>query len=187
MPPSKEQKPTDARPSSLILDTHHLSPMKLMAKDHEDLLLLSSHLQDAFLPLHGMVFDMKNRIFSMLCHRFCWEHADQHTFEGNPLYHRVSTGLTFHHIHSAHYYGFHEDLLHPHEDYNALENPSLLHHYYPLNLLMIESEPMDAHTSIRLVCSGDKALRLTVDAIHCTMGDISHPWPTHHKPFHHHE
>lgn len=175
---SKEFDPT-LSPS----DSHYLPPLKLIAKDHEDLFIVSSHLQDAFLPLHGMILDMKNRTFSMLCHRFCWEHQE-HTFDNTPIYHRVSTGLTFHTIQSVHHNGLHEDLFHPHDDYDALKDPTLLHHYYPLNLLTLHSESFHHHTLVRLLFSGGKVLKLMVDDIHCTLGDLSPPWPTYHKPSH---
>ena len=115
--------------------TTNFEPLRLLARDLEDLTILSAHLQDALLPLTSMVYEPKIGTFTMLANRFCWEHpAIDH--EGEPMHHRVHSGLCFKNVGKIHHCGF-----------QRKGNARIL------NLLALKSHKSDA---IHLICSGDK-------------------------------
>jgi hypothetical protein len=137
------------------------TPLRLLAKDPEDLMILSAHLQDALLPVVSMVYEPKGSTFSVLANRFCWEHPPI-DHEGAPLYHRVHTGICFHNVDKVYHHGVKrkEEIL---------------------NLLMIKS---DLPSSVHLIFSGDNQIRIDTKDFHCHMGDVQEPWPTRHRPVH---
>ncbi len=146
--------------------TTNLPPLKLIAKDLEDLQILAAHLQDALLPLISINYDSKAKEFTTLTNRFCWEHEPiEH--EGSPLYHRVHSGLTIHNVKRVLYKGFDQHGKHQ-----------------TLNLLTIHGEKPGA---LHMVFSEGHEIRLEIDELHCHLGDVQQPWPTRHKPKHIHE
>lgn len=149
------------------MDTHSLPLLKIAAVDQEDLSIVSAHVQDALIPLHSMYFNEHEGTFSGLCNRFCWEHENHH-FEGEPLFHRVHSGLSFQGVQTVHHRGFD-----PHKEAKTL------------NLLTVKAENgTKGNTHIHLIFSGESEIRLNVKAIQCHLGDLHHPWPTQKKPTH---
>lgn len=59
------------------------SPLKLLARDAEDIQVVSATLQDALVPIHDMAFDAQKNEFMMAVSRFCWE---KHNPEGQHLF-----------------------------------------------------------------------------------------------------
>lgn len=146
------------------MDTHELKPLKLIAKDLEDLQILAAHLQDAILPFMSMQYDPETKTFRALANRFCWEHGEiEH--EGEPLHHRVHSGLEIHNVKRVLHKGFNKDDQH-------------------YTLLAMHGEQEGA---VHLVFSGGSELRVETDDIHLHLGDVQHPWPTRKKPKHIHE
>lgn len=144
----------------------NFEPLRLLARDFEDLTIVSTHLQDALLPLTSMVYERKSATFTMLANRFCWEHpAIDH--EGEPMYHRVHSGLCFKNVEKIHHRGFH-----PKENTRTL------------NLLTLQANKSNM---VHLICSGDKEIRIETKNLQCHLGDLHHPWPTRKKPTHLHE
>ncbi len=148
------------------MDTHELKPLKLIAKDIEDLQILAAHPQDAILPLMSMQYDPETKTFRALANRFCWEH-ERVDHEGAPLYHRVHSGLEIHNV---------ERVLHKGIDFERNDQN--------YNLLTMHGENEGA---IHLVFSGGPEIRLETNDIHLHLGDVQHPWPTRQKPKHIHE
>lgn len=148
------------------MDTHEMKPLKLMAKDLEDLQILASHLQDALIPFMSMEYDPETKTFRALANRFCWE-IDPQDHEGEPLYHRVHSGIEVHNVDKVMHKGF--DLDNPQEDHN---------------LLTIHG---DNDGEIHLVFSGGPEICLETKGVHLHLGDVTHPWPTRKKPKHIHE
>src|SRR3546814_15411105 len=54
-------------------------PLKLRARDDEDLPILSAHLQDAIVPITDVAFEAATRRFVMVINRFKWEAGEQPT------------------------------------------------------------------------------------------------------------
>ncbi len=143
--------------------TTNFEPLRLLARDLEDLTILSTHLQDALLPLTSMVYEPKNATFTMLANRFCWEHPPV-DHEGEPMYHRVHSALSFKNVGTVHHRGF-----------------QCKGNMRTLNLLAVQATPSHA---IHLICSGDNEIKIETKDIHCHLGDLHHPWPTRKKPTH---
>jgi len=137
-------------------------PLRLLAKDKEDLTIVATHLQDAMLPLMSFVYEPKKETFSLLANRFCWEHPPI-DHEGAPMYHRVHSGITFNNVEKIHYRGF-----------DRKKGPEIL------NLLTLQAKT----GAIHMICSGNNEIRITSKKLHCHLGDIHHPWPTRKKPTH---
>ncbi len=139
------------------------NPLKLEAQDHEDLHFLSTHMQDALLPVTGINFDQKTNRFHFTANRFRWE-LDAHEHEGAPLYFRTHCALSFGHVSHAQHMGF--DLSHP---------------THMLYLLAIRGHD---DGSITLHCSDGASIRLHVEKIHCRLSDTGEHWPTRVLPQH---
>jgi hypothetical protein len=138
-------------------------PLRLLAKDLEDLTILAAHLQDALLPLISMVYEPKNATFSMLANRFCWEHPPL-DHEKGPLYHRVHSGLCFHNVAKVHHRGLNRKGDQRFLSFLTLQQPT--------------------PSTVHLICSGNNEIRIETKDLHCQLGDVSAPWPTHQKPTH---
>lgn len=145
---------------------HKLDPLKLIAKDLEDLQILAAHLQDSLLPMLSMSYDPKEKVFRALANRFCWEHGE-HEDEDGSYYYRTHSGLEIHHV---------TKVLHKNFDFKGSRRAH--------NLLTLSLQDDKA---IHLVFSGDSEIRVEVDDMHILLGDVHHPWPTRKKPTHLHE
>ena len=59
-------------------------PLKIMARDAEDLAVVSACLQDALIPLNEMRYLPQERRFILVANRFRWERAAQPSQEASP-------------------------------------------------------------------------------------------------------
>lgn len=143
------------------------SPLKLLATDHEDLKVLSAHLQDGLVSLSSMNYDRDNSRLTCLVNRFCWEFLEKG--EEEKIYYRVHTGLCIHHVQGVHLRGF-----------TQLSSQRIF------NILSLTLNPEGALT-LHLLCSGDHEICITVNNLYCQFADLDHPWPTSKKPTHIHE
>ncbi len=146
-----------------------MAPLKLMAKDHDDLSVVSAYLQDALMPLTAMTYDKNTQTFSILANRFCWEH-DPIDHEGRLVYHRVHSGVCFRNVIAVHHKGFVRHQEHTRE----------------LNFLSVlpESPWESIPTSLNLIFSSANEIRLKISNLTCHMADLQHPWPTYGRPMH---
>lgn len=148
------------------MDTKEMKQLKLIAKDLEDLQVLVAHLQDSIIPLMSMNYDPETKTFRAIANRFCWEHGEiEH--EGEPLYHRVHSGLEIHNVKRVQHKGLDRES----------ENRSH-------NLLTING---DQEGVLHFIFSGGPELRLEIEDLQLHLGDLEHPWPTRKKPKHIHE
>lgn len=61
------------------------SPLALMAQDAEDLVVISTLVQDAILPVTEIAYDSRHRQLALLLNRFRWEDADQARRAARPF------------------------------------------------------------------------------------------------------
>ena len=134
------------------------TPLRIKAEADEDLEVIAAHLQDAIIPLAGLVFDQVENCFHLLAHRFCWEHQGE---EGA----RVLSTLTFHHVSDVHK-----------RELDLSSKEELL------NLLTIHR--LGQENWIHLIFSGGAEVRLRIDQLHCHLSDVEDPHPTPHRPAH---
>lgn len=146
-------------------------PLKLIAKDLEDLKIFAAHLQDAIVSLTATSYKQKEKTLNLLTNRFCWE-KDPVDHDGKPHYHRTHAHLSFHHVNKVQHKGF--------DQHGGKRS---------LNLLTIEADhPQGSGPGHAILhFSGGEALKVDFDDLHCLLGDLDAPWVTPHKPTHLHE
>ena len=126
---------------------------RLLAKDAEDLAVLSSCLQDAVLPIADMLYDAGANRFTLAVSRFCWEKAvaaDCTTHE------RVLSGFSVDGVEAVQYRG-----LDPRDRGRVLV------------LLALRA----TEGGLQLDFAGGAALRLRAPQWVCRMKDVGLPWP----------
>jgi hypothetical protein len=156
-------------------------PLKLRARDPQDMDVIAALLQDALVPLGDMTFMEKEQRFVLVANRFRWqgdpaedprpaapeplEEGEDAPFDddGQPPYERVNSGICFDKVQRVRYRG-----LKPGGKDEIL------------SLLTITTEPR----AITLIFAGEAAVRLEVQAIHCHLEDVGRPWPTRWRPDH---
>jgi Protein of unknown function (DUF2948) len=154
-------------------------PLKLLARDAEDLRIIAGFLQDAIVPVAEMCFLGDEKRFAMVVNRFRWEVApedaapaaavqeggDASFEEDAPMaaYERIHCGVCFDGIMSARMRGFDR------------RDRSLM-----LSLLTLEAE----EGAVLMHFSGGACIRLEGEEWQCRMKDIGEPWPTLHRPRH---
>ncbi|MFQ6018737.1 MAG: DUF2948 family protein [Kiloniellaceae bacterium] len=160
-------------------------PLKLRARDVEDLQAMAACLQDALVPLSDVAYLKPDKRFVMVANRFRWETGADRApasprtaaapggdarFEASgaaagdgPRYERVNCGVCFDRVRKVRARGL-----------------ELGRRDQILNLLTINAEP----GAVTLIFSGGGAIRLEVSEIRCHLEDLGEPWPTHWRPAH---
>jgi hypothetical protein len=155
--------------------------LKLLARDEEDLAVLSACLQDALIPISEMRFLPGERRFVFVANRFRWENcAETAEMPAMPpgaaapaadialggacaIYERINSGVCFEAVAAVRRRGFEQ-----HDTGLVLE------------LLAIRA----VAGAIELDFAGDMAIRLEGPGIACHMTDIGEPWTTEWRPRH---
>ncbi len=168
------------KPASAVPDD---APLKLRAKDAEDLRALAACLQDALVPLAEVAYLQSEKRFVMVANRFKWESGAEEApgdapgdvsgdetsdapfeeTEAGPRYRRVHCAICFDRVRNVQF-----------RDLDPRRKDQIL------NLLTLEAEP----GTIQLLFSGGGAIRLEVSAIRCHLEDLGEPWPTRWRPSH---
>ncbi|CAO5680713.1 MAG: hypothetical protein HEEMFOPI_00549 [Holosporales bacterium] len=142
-------------------------PIKVTAKDEEDLEIVLALLQDALLPTVSIVFDSESKTMTLLANRFCWEIPEEE-LEGEPIYYRVHAGLLFKNVLTVH-----EKNIQHNE-----KNPAIL------SFLMGRIEKQLDGYFVFLYFAENAAVRLHISSIDCLLADIDEPWSTRSIPMH---
>ncbi|MEP1765636.1 MAG: DUF2948 family protein [Sulfitobacter sp.] len=142
------------------------APLNLGALDAEDLQVISSLTQDAVFPASEMRWLKREGRFALLLNRMRWEDegANRHAPE------RVQSVLMFNTVQSVASQGV------PQGDADTV-----------LSLLNITFEQTQAPSGhIMLTLAGDGVIRLTVEALDCTLKDVTRPYvaPSKQRPTH---
>lgn len=137
------------------------APLKLRARDDEDLAVIAACLQDALVPIGDLTYLAEDRQFVGVLNRFRWEVAE--AARGADAYQRVLCGLRFDRVRRVRLRGVDR------RDCGRL-----------LQLLTIEA----SDRAITLVFAGGVAVRLEVEAVQCILEDLAEPWPTRWQPSH---
>jgi hypothetical protein len=152
-------------------------PIRLMAKDAEDLAIIASCLQDALVPLSEMQFLQDERRFVMLLNRFRWESASQSDnmqARGRPVdatfadaargNERVNSGLCI--------------------DGVTTVRSRNLDRGKPGKFLSLLTVGLDGPNRLNLLFAGDGALQLEVEGVSLFLQDFGEAWPTQWRPDH---
>ena len=163
---NKEQQNKQNNKTSKADKNANKQALHLIARDVDDLNLISALLQDAVLLAHDMVWDEKARIFALMVNRFHWEKQNARHKKNA----RIRTGVHFHGVTNVQNRGIKQ------------------HSQQVLSLLALQFEPHKTLTMpagyIRFVFSAGAELRLTVEALNVIMQDVTASWPTAHRPKH---
>lgn len=144
-------------------------PLRLVARDAEDLTVVSSLLQDAVFPVTDMAYDRKRRRFALLVGRFRWEDRGAADAAGRP-YERVRSMLVV------------EDVLSVRTQGLDLRDRDTV-----FSLLAATFEAgADGAGRLILTLAGDGAIALAVEALEVRLDDVSRPYiaPSRKAPSH---
>ncbi len=135
------------------------APLRLVARDGEDLKVISALVQDAVLPVTGLKFDARHRRFALMLNRFRWEDRDEAERLGRA-YERVRSVMVVEDVRKVQSMGFdraEDDLV--------------------LSLLSMEFAPGEDGTGrLVLTLAGDGAIALDVEALEVRLDDVTRPY-----------
>lgn len=137
-------------------------PLRLRARDADDLAVLSAALQDAIVPVHDVTFLRQERCFVMAVNRFRWEEPAQ-LVDGQEFWQRTLCGVRFQGVDSV-----------------QSRKLDLHDRARMLDLLAVTA----AEGGIELSFAGDVSLRLAGTGIDVTLEDRGESWPTPQRPQH---
>ena len=137
--------------------------LALVARDAEDLEVISSILQDAVVPVSEMTFIEAENRFALIASRFCREDGESGGNTRDGVFERVNCAVRFDRIGAVK----RRDL-----------DPSRLTGVLSLLAIRAEAEYID------LFFSGGGTIRLVADEIACRIDDLDLRWPTRLKPDH---
>jgi hypothetical protein len=130
-------------------------PIRLRAKDVDDLGVVSAMIQDALVPLSDMAFAPEQRRFVVALNRFRWDDPQPPT--------RTHSLLAVEQVDRVQMRGIDRS------DRDRI-----------LNILSLSF----ADGAVALTLSGGGVIRLEVAALDCFLEDVGEPWPSQRKPEH---
>ena len=148
-------------------------PLRLLARDSDDLRVISALVQDAVLTGADLGYQRRTRRFSLLINRFRWEIQSGEPATDRPA-ERVRSLLVF------------NDVLRVRQQGLEARDPDTV-----LSLLAIDFTPAQAQASdddatgtdpaatpgrVTLVFAGDGAVALDIDCIEVHLGDVTRPY-----------
>ncbi len=133
--------------------------LKLIAKNKDDLNVLSAHLQDAIVSVSEIAHLKKNKLLLIQMNRFMWEDVERGIYRKNK---RVRTVLKFENVLKV-----------------SSKNINYNNKNQFLDFLAIESHEMtDKTQEMNLVFSDDLILKVSAEVIEVTLDDQGVPWDT---------
>ncbi len=134
-------------------------PLLLIARDGDDLAVVSALVQDAVFPITEMKWDRRTRRFALLINRFRWEDRAAAEAARRP-YERVQAVLAVEDVTAVRTQGIDRG------DRNTV-----------LSLLSIAFAPGEDGTGVlTLLLAGDGAIALSVEALEVSLRDVTRPY-----------
>tara|TARA_S200000501_G_C20244454_1_gene491591 strand:+ start:30 stop:470 length:441 start_codon:yes stop_codon:yes gene_type:complete len=138
--------------------------LKLLATSNEDLKVIAAHLQDAIISTSDIANLKKNRIVLMELNRFMWEDVEKGVFRKNK---RIRTILKFDNVINV----YSKNISQKKKEF--------------LDFLTIESNILpDKSYEMKIIFSGNSAIKIYAEIIDVTLDDQGIPWDTKIKPKH---
>lgn len=146
-----------------------IGPLNLVARDADDLSIISALIQDAVLTGADLKWERPKRRFACLINRFRWEDREAAEAAKRP-YERVRALLVI-------------------EDAGAVRSQGIDRGdpETVLSILSLTWEPgSDGTGAVTLILAGDGAVRVEVEALEVTLHDVTRPYlaPSRRKPEH---
>ena len=148
--------------------------LRLLARDKDDVAVLSALLQDAIIPGVDMEFTRKTNQFILVANRFCWEIPPLDgvtSSDGKLVYERRLCGICIRHVTVAQHHNW------PDMRQDALFNLLALRH-------VDMAEQSGEGVGLQFEFSGESSLRLLTDEIDITLADLDAGNPTSFQPAH---
>ncbi len=145
------------------------APLRLIARDAEDLQVLSALVQDAVFPGSEMQFTKRDRRFAILLNRFRWEDAPGATARARD-FERVQAVMLISDVLSVRSQGV------PKGDADTV-----------LSVLSVTFEPGEEGAGeVMITLAGDGAIALQVEALEVMLKDVTRPYiaPSRRAPDH---
>jgi hypothetical protein len=134
--------------------------LKLLARDEEDLAVISTILQDALIPVSEMAYLPEDQRFALVANRFRWEAPHDRPRDN---FERRFTGLSIGGVTAVRRRGF------------SPGDPTRI-----LALLAVRR----VAGALQLDFAGGASIQLETGEILCHLNDLSEPWPTRWQPRH---
>jgi len=141
--------------------------IKLMARDAQDLSVVSALMQDAIGKTTEIAWLPEKRIFALVVNRFRWEDVSTAVAEKRD-YERVRAGLHVEDVSAAKFRGF--DIAKGQEAFEIL------------SVTFTPGE--DGMGRVTVDCAGGAGFDLTVETLDVRMADMDEVWTTKHLPKH---
>lgn len=159
------------------------APLKIIARDAEDLAVVSSCLQDALIPLNEMRYLPQERRFIMVANRFRWERAAQAT----PVAPGAANSTP------AKDAAFDSD-----EDFGDLQRVNAgicidrvlsvrsknIDRSKPDDFLSLLSITLEGKNALSLLFAGGGVIQVEIEALSFYLSDLGKAWPTQWQPDH---
>jgi Protein of unknown function (DUF2948) len=159
--------PSNSKNEGPVMRSGTEEPLKLLALDHDDLKILSAHLQDAVLRLADMVYMPSEQHFAAILNRFDWLAAECGEDKQSNL-RRRRCALRFDRVKRAQV-----QKIRPGEPFAVAE------------LLAITFEEVDSPGGfIILHFAGGGGVRLEVECIEAELRDLGAAWRASTRPMH---
>ena len=143
----------------------NVTNLKLLALSDKDLRVIAAHLQDSIVSPKDIANLKKNRIFLIQLNRFMWEDVEKGVFRKNK---RIRTVLKFDNVVTV-----------------TSKNINIKKDKKFLDFLTIESNLLsDKSYEIKLIFSGDAAIKIKTEVIDVTLDDQGSPWESKTQPKH---
>jgi|TARA_B100002051_G_C16637793_1_gene586929 hypothetical protein len=139
--------------------------LKLIAKNYEDLRVVSAHLQDSIVSVIEIAHLKKNKIFLMQMNRFMWEDVEKGVFRKNK---RVRSILKFDNVLEVSSRNINQTKKDKFLDFLAIESCKMPDNNYEMNIIF----------------AGDSVIKITSEVIEVTLDDQGEPWNTKNMPKH---
>ena len=136
-------------------------PLRLLAEDAEDLAVISAALQDAVTRIGDISWEKRGRRLTITFNRFCWEGESG---RGE----RVVTGFQLGGVNEV-----------KARNLRAEAKDAVLE---LLALTFEPTEPPGGRVTFAFADGGDLAAE--VECVDAALADLTHPWPSAHKPGH---
>ena len=147
------------------MSTDEKNGLRLMAKNQDDLKVISAYLQDSIVIVRDIVFLKKNMTFVMILNRFMWEDVEKGVFRQNK---RIRCAVKF------------EEVLKV-----KSQNINQKNKNKPLEYLATEcSLALDKTYEIKIFFSGNSIITIISEVIEVVMHDLGEPWNVKHVPIH---
>jgi len=145
--------------------------LKLRCEDEEDVVVLSSLLQDALVPMAELAWLPAERCFVFVASRFIWSECIDVTLPageaGIECYSRQNFGVTIDGVSAVKSRGI------------DIADKSRI-----LELLAVTAEAKNGAAAIELVFAGGAGIRIDCERIAVHGQDVGGPWPTMRRPRH---